>query len=259
MTEASGDIHDSDDTLTVFVDLDTDASNPDHSKLHLSHLRDTGVGASELQSLHQQLAKALAKPSTRMQHFQSNLQDINRISHWSNDSDSTVAPDKGSSAEEDFEAELGLDLDFLDDAVSMHIRDEHTMHIRDDHTMSATKNSQLIGHVNQADAYNSNVVAPSTMMIRNLPAGYSQSKLVEDLENLGFGGTFDFLYLPVDSRTATSIGDAFVNFINPSFASQCTEAFQTGHEASCRLAYVPVALLQRLNANLQHYNKQGAA
>merc|ERR1712154_612688 len=38
--------------------------------------------------------------------------------------------------------------------------------------------------------------APTTMMVRNIPNRYSQRELIEELETLGFAGSFDFLYAP---------------------------------------------------------------
>merc|ERR1719401_1145260 len=42
--------------------------------------------------------------------------------------------------------------------------------------------------------------APTTVMIRNVPSRYSKRDLTNDLISLGFSGTFDFLYIPVDSN-----------------------------------------------------------
>ena len=42
---------------------------------------------------------------------------------------------------------------------------------------------------------------------------------------MGFAGTFDFLYSPLDKGTMSNVGYAFVNFKSHEYASKCIEAF----------------------------------
>jgi len=115
---------------------------------------------------------------------------------------------------------------------------------------------------NLADTYNFHKNAPpTTMMIRNLPGRYTQSDLVKDLHDLGFSGTFDFLYVPVDSGTEASVGYAFVNFINPGWAMQCQQVFTNYRfrNQKRKLAHVSVAHLQGLEANMKHYKDKAIA
>jgi len=75
------------------------------------------------------------------------------------------------------------------------------------------------------------MMAPSeevtAMMIRNMRNRLKQSDLVEELDNSGFAGTYDWLYMPshIAANTKTKGGGqgkgfAFVNFINPEFATR---------------------------------------
>jgi hypothetical protein len=99
---------------------------------------------------------------------------------------------------------------------------------------------------------------PTTLMIRNIPSRLSQQDLVMELGDLGFAGTFDFLYIPMDKSTCANVGYAFVNFIESSWAGKCMERFQ-GHcftrcrRGPARVARVSVAHLQGLDKNLEHY------
>jgi len=66
---------------------------------------------------------------------------------------------------------------------------------------------------------------PTTIMIRNIPNRYSQHQIMKELEVLGFAGTFDFFYAPMDRSTKCTVGYAFVNFITAHDASRCWAAF----------------------------------
>lgn len=99
---------------------------------------------------------------------------------------------------------------------------------------------------------------PTTMMIRNIPNRYTQRELVKELEGLGFAGSFDFLYVPMDKVTMCNVGYAFVNFIDPMWALRCMEllenyAFKKHRRARGKIAAVSVAYIQGLQANLRHY------
>jgi hypothetical protein len=99
---------------------------------------------------------------------------------------------------------------------------------------------------------------PTTLMIRNIPSRLSQQDLVLELQDLGFAGTFDFLYIPIDKNTLSNVGYAFVNFVEPIWAKKCMETFQNYRFNRCRrgpsrVASVSIAHLQGLEKNLQHY------
>lgn len=100
----------------------------------------------------------------------------------------------------------------------------------------------------------------TTLMIRNIPNRYSQRELIMELEDLGFAGAFDFLYVPLDKGTMLNVGYAFVNFVNTSWAEQCIKVFRNyrfrrHRKLSSKIASVSVAHIQGLEANLAHYEK----
>jgi len=104
---------------------------------------------------------------------------------------------------------------------------------------------------------------PTTLMIRNVPNRYTQQDLIAEVENLGFGGLFDFLYLPVDQggrnrNRVSSVGYAFVNFLDHRAAEKCRVAlqgfnFKRDGKVSHKVALVSTAHIQGLEANLAHY------
>mmetsp|Transcript_59932 Transcript_59932/g.128630 ORF Transcript_59932/g.128630 Transcript_59932/m.128630 type:complete len:458 (-) Transcript_59932:87-1460(-) len=104
----------------------------------------------------------------------------------------------------------------------------------------------------------STVGPPTTLMIRNIPNRYTQRELIMELEDLGFAGTFDFLYIPLDKGTMSNVGYAFVNFVHHSWAEKCMTViknyrFKRHRKISGKIASVSVAHIQGLEANLAHY------
>lgn len=98
----------------------------------------------------------------------------------------------------------------------------------------------------------------TTLMLRNVPNCYTQNDLLRELEQLGFGGAFDFVYLPLDKCSKACVGYAFVNFTSSAAARQCLERCQ-GHRfaqyGKNKEAAVSVAHLQGLAANLAHFER----
>jgi len=67
-------------------------------------------------------------------------------------------------------------------------------------------------------------VAPrTTLMLRNLPNNLSRTDLICLLDEQGFAGRYDFLYLPIDFRTHVALGYAFVNMVTPLDAMRLRE------------------------------------
>lgn len=65
----------------------------------------------------------------------------------------------------------------------------------------------------------------TTVLLRNLPSDFTRAALLELLEDEGFDGGFDFIYLPMDFGAKVCLGYAFVNFVTGSDAQRCWEIF----------------------------------
>merc|ERR1712151_1163186 len=52
----------------------------------------------------------------------------------------------------------------------------------------------------------------TTAMMRNIPNTYTRANLLKLLDQQGFLGSYDLLYLPVDFQTDLNHGYAFINF-----------------------------------------------
>mmetsp|Transcript_100155 Transcript_100155/g.137954 ORF Transcript_100155/g.137954 Transcript_100155/m.137954 type:complete len:277 (+) Transcript_100155:72-902(+) len=60
----------------------------------------------------------------------------------------------------------------------------------------------------------------TTLMLRNLPNNYTRQMLLDLLNEEGFEGQYDFVYLPVDFNSGAGLGYAFVNVADPAVVSK---------------------------------------
>lgn len=68
--------------------------------------------------------------------------------------------------------------------------------------------------------------ANTTLMVRNLASDLTQAALVEEFVALGFQGSFDFVYMPINFRAQGNFGYAFVNFTSHAAASQAMQQIE---------------------------------
>ncbi|CAE7633245.1 mei2 [Symbiodinium pilosum] len=66
----------------------------------------------------------------------------------------------------------------------------------------------------------------TTVMLRNLPLGYSRDMLVELMNRNGFYACFDFVYIPINFRSQAMFGYAFVNFVDEAQALRARDTFE---------------------------------
>jgi hypothetical protein len=103
--------------------------------------------------------------------------------------------------------------------------------------------------------------APTTLMIRNIPNYYSQKELADEIDSLGFKGTYNFLYLPMDRKTNGSVGYCFVNFVDHHWAEKCTVVCEKHvwkkQKKRSKCAKISIAHLQGFEANVAYYRDKG--
>lgn len=58
----------------------------------------------------------------------------------------------------------------------------------------------------------------TTLMLQNLPTGFSEEVLTRMLEAMGLKGLFDYVYVPMTKRSPFHRNFAFVNFVTPEVA-----------------------------------------
>ncbi|EER13792.1 hypothetical protein Pmar_PMAR000952 [Perkinsus marinus ATCC 50983] len=102
----------------------------------------------------------------------------------------------------------------------------------------------------------------TTVMMRHIPNRYTQAELIAEVTFTGFGGTFDFFYLPMDHSTRANFGYCFINFTTPEVASLFTHLFsgkQLNMSTSKKIVEIVPAKLQGFDANLLHYSKKAVS
>merc|ERR1719210_2128457 len=124
------------------------------------------------------------------------------------------------------------------------------------HAKSVPKPENLEAHATEGVA---NGVPVTTMMLRNIPNKYAQNTLLQEINNLGFAGSYDFFYLPMDVHNRSNVGYAFINFEAPKDAERfrycfSDHRFQRFH--SRKIGSVCTAHVQGLDANLRHFENR---
>lgn len=65
----------------------------------------------------------------------------------------------------------------------------------------------------------------TTVMLRPVPASYSRDLVVEMLDQAGFRGCYDFVYLPMDFTRGIGLGYALVSVLTPNIGKELIAAF----------------------------------
>jgi len=95
----------------------------------------------------------------------------------------------------------------------------------------------------------------TTTMLRNIPQRFDRELLLDNLIQHGFGGLFDFVYMPNDFSTGVNLGYAFINFV----AEEVYMRFKMMYdgvklaEESPKVCVVCDAKVQGKNPNVEFY------
>jgi len=97
----------------------------------------------------------------------------------------------------------------------------------------------------------------TTVMLRNLPRGYTRKDLVRTLNKHGFVGLYDFVYMPFDFKIKQCIGYAFVNMTAGEHVQRLIEKFDNQRlwprSASLKLCCAGLSHTQGLEANIERF------
>jgi len=104
----------------------------------------------------------------------------------------------------------------------------------------------------------------TTFMVCDLPCRISGTALAKAIESLCFGGSYDFIHLPVpgsSSSNKSNLGYGFINFISADVAELFAHSFdgyRFPESASEKVIKLRPARIQGLAANKQHFEKAGS-
>jgi len=93
-----------------------------------------------------------------------------------------------------------------------------------------------------------------TLMLRNMPNKTSTEGLMVAVDSLGFGGLYDFCFVPIDTDSNNCKGYGFINFLSPADASrfcQAADGYRFPRGGSTKRAQVSIAHTQGVVATLE--------
>ncbi|CAL1147862.1 unnamed protein product [Cladocopium goreaui] len=124
------------------------------------------------------------------------------------------------------------------------------------HSVSVPKHVDLVHQSHQEDK------PKTTVMLRNIPNRYSQVGLLKEINAAGFTDSYDFFYLPMDTKNRTNVGYAFINFLT----SQDLDRFMTYFAGyvfpNCptpKAARVSLAHIQGFIENIRHFSNRAVS
>jgi RNA recognition motif-containing protein len=94
----------------------------------------------------------------------------------------------------------------------------------------------------------------TTLMLRNIPNNHDPEKMQILLDDLGFAGKYDFVYLPRDFRSRAALGYGFVNFtaeVHAKLAYTLLDNFNDWNSNSQKKCEVQWSRTQGFKANVE--------
>ena len=98
----------------------------------------------------------------------------------------------------------------------------------------------------------------TTLMIRNIPLRFTPVSFRELVDEEGFSGRYDYLYMPMDFRSHRSLGYCFINFYEAESASEFTTKFSDRMFPSTnsdKVLAISAAARQGLHANVSSFKQ----
>jgi len=96
----------------------------------------------------------------------------------------------------------------------------------------------------------------TTVILRNLPRGYTRTGLIRKLNDEGFAGLYNFVYMPMNFKSKACMGYSFVNMADAGQAQHLIEKFDGHHlirSASWEACTATLSCTQGLAANIDRY------
>jgi hypothetical protein len=87
----------------------------------------------------------------------------------------------------------------------------------------------------------------TTAMIRHIACRYTQDDIASFLNEAGFAGKYNWIYLPLNPQKTANLGYVFVNFVSPQNLDECRDLLDNqvfGPSQTTKRCQVTMALLQ---------------
>jgi hypothetical protein len=110
--------------------------------------------------------------------------------------------------------------------------------------------------VEQAETEEETERPGTTVTLRNIPNNYKRDMLLDLLNQEGFAGMYDFIYLPIDFKKKANLGYAFLNFVSLEKAEEFRvkfDKFDGWSLKSTKKAEVRWGRLQGYDAHIERY------
>jgi hypothetical protein len=102
----------------------------------------------------------------------------------------------------------------------------------------------------------------TSIMLKGLPCRCSHKDIMDALEDLGFGGRYDFVHLPRKNNQASNLGYAFIGFETEDTCRQFTDAIIGYHFAkhrSTKVLETAPAHIQGIEKNLARFHRSSSS
>lgn len=98
---------------------------------------------------------------------------------------------------------------------------------------------------------------PTSVMLRNLPCGFTRKELIRIMDSKGLRGVYDFVYVPMDFSSKMCLGYAFVNLNDgeqvQSFINKFNGRRHWPRRWSLKVCHATLSRTQGLEANIDRF------
>jgi len=98
-----------------------------------------------------------------------------------------------------------------------------TAPIPSDQSEESTPKTESVATADWADKIDEDILAApekTTVMLRNVPYNCSRDSVVRMMDYAGLSGLYNFIYLPIDFRSKSGFGYAFINMVSSAAAEK---------------------------------------
>lgn len=81
-------------------------------------------------------------------------------------------------------------------------------------SISSDDGSARFSWADESERDVSKVREKTTVMLRNVPYNCSRDSIIKMMDDAGFGSLYNFIYLPIDFRSKSGFGYAFINMVS---------------------------------------------